>query len=58
MTYKVFKRDMRLPVGMSLFGIALGPMIVFEVFLFSWLRGFYDPENGPIRSFSEIYSLY
>mmetsp|Transcript_11155 Transcript_11155/g.18730 ORF Transcript_11155/g.18730 Transcript_11155/m.18730 type:complete len:141 (-) Transcript_11155:701-1123(-) len=48
-TAQVCYDNPHLPVGIVILGVLTGPMIVFEIYLMSWLFGFYDPENGPIK---------
>ena len=57
-TWKVFKLNPHLPIGIILFGLCTGPMVVFEIYLISWLFGFFDPETGPIYDSKEVMRLY
>ena len=34
-----------------------GPMVIFEIFIMSWLRAF-NVEGGPIKDEDEVYKLY
>jgi hypothetical protein len=58
LTLKVFKQDHRLPIGLVVSGLCMSPMIIFEVYLMSWLFGFLDSEKGPVFKSEDIIKLY
>ena len=48
----------RLLFGFILLIFWWGPQCIFEIYIMSWLNGFYDEQNGPIRDKDEILNLY
>lgn len=35
-----------------------GPMIIFEIYIMSWLQGFYNEDTGPIYEEAQVKTLY
>ena len=35
-----------------------GPIVMFEIYIMSWLMGFYNKDEGPIYELDKVYSLY
>ena len=51
------KSNANLALGMVLVIFVGGPMVIFEIFIMSWLRAF-NVEGGPIKDEDEVYKLY
>lgn len=47
-SYKACKYNHNLIFGLLLEMFSGGPMVIFEIYVMSWLNGFYDEEKGPI----------
>lgn len=45
-------------IGFLIIPFTGGPMIVFEIYIMSWLMGFYNPETGPLYEMDEVFKLY
>jgi hypothetical protein len=57
-TIKAILSDKNFTVGMLMVPIAYGPICILTVFTMSWLQGFYDKVNGPIKDMDTVVSLY
>lgn len=52
------KENVNLFVCFCFIPFVAGPMIILEVYIMSWLIGFYDKDNGPIYDMDKVYDLY
>jgi uncharacterized membrane protein YjfL (UPF0719 family) len=47
-SYKACKYNHNLILGLLLEMFSGGPMVIFEIYIMSWLNGFYNEQTGPI----------
>ena len=45
-------------VGYLMIPLTGGPIVMFEIYIMSWLMGFYNEDVGPIYDIDTVYSLY
>jgi hypothetical protein len=57
-TIKAILSDKNFTVGMLTVPVSYGPICILNVFIMSWLQGFYDKLNGPIKDMNTVVSLY
>ena len=57
-SYNACKFNSNLKLGLLLEMFSGGPMVIFEIYIMSWLNGFQDSENGPIYTDKEKTLLY
>lgn len=61
LTKKIFQAVLNnkdLMIGYLMVPITGGPIVMFEIYIMSWLQGFYNKETGPIYNIDKVYSLY
>lgn len=57
-SYKACKFNPNLKFGLILEMFSGGPMVIFEIYIMSWLNGFQNSETGPIYTDNEKMLLY
>lgn len=57
-SYKACKFNPNLKFGLILEMFSGGPMVIFEIYIMSWLNGFQNSKTGPIYTDNEKMILY
>lgn len=56
--HKTCKENRNLIAGFLIVPFIFGPIVIYEIFINSWINSFYDPVNGPITEKSTVLYLY
>ena len=52
------KQNKDILVGWIMLMLSGGVLVIFEIYLMSWLNGFFNKETGPIYDIDTVYRLY